>query len=100
MPRRALLQPTHDGCKRVYNCDHCGRDICRDCCRGVHSSLCRLCYGTLPSSLPDFPGDGPFDLRTIMGPPPCFCCGGYHYVNLTGEQLREVLLRQGPTRRI
>lgn len=91
--------PTHDECASTYECDHCGRPICRACCRGVHHSRCALCEFLMPRSLPDFPGDGPFDVRTMFMDPPCFACGRYHDWNMTGPELRTLLLAAGPTRR-
>lgn len=44
-------------------------------------------------SLPDFPGDGPDEIRTICAPPPCFCCGRYHEFDLTFEDVRRHLIR-------
>lgn len=42
--------------------------------------------------VPDFPGDGPDEIRTVCGPEPCFCCGRHHEFNMTFEESRVILL--------
>lgn len=43
--------PTHGDCAGGYECDHCGRTICRRCCRGVHQSVCTPCFDARTSQL-------------------------------------------------